>query len=258
MIDTAEAYGPGRSESIIGDVLGGLADGQRDGLTVATKLLPIAPAERVVAWACAGSRRRLQMGSLDLYYVHQVNPFVSPRRVGQAVRPLLDAGHVRRVAVSNHTIDQWQAFERGLRAKAIANQVRFSLVSPEPAEELVPYAVAHDRMIVAYSPIGQGVLAGRSPRSLPLARRARYVGPFSSRRMSLVASVQQALAEIALATGATPAQVALAWVVSHPNTIAIPGARTVQQLEQNVAAADLALSDDQLARLTHLARPLRG
>lgn len=254
MIDTAEAYGPGRSEAIIGDELGGLTDGQRAGLTIATKLLPIAPAERVVAWECAGSRRRLRMDALDLYYIHQVNPFVSPRRVGQAVRPLLKAGQVRRFGVSNHSIEQWQAFERGLGAKAAANQVRFSLVSPGPADELVPYAVEHDRLIVAYSPIGQGVLAGRSPSSLPRMRRVRLRGAASD-PATAVANLQQALAEIAIASGATPAQVALAWVVSHPNTIAIPGARTVQQLEQNAAAADLVLADDQLARLTELSRP---
>ena len=257
MIDTAEAYGPGRSEAIIGDELGGLTDGQRAGLTIATKFMPIAPAERIVAWECAGSRRRLRMDALDLYYAHWPNPFVSPRRVGQAVRPLLEAGLVRRFAVSNHSLEQWQGFERGLRAKAIANQVQFSLVSPEPADGLVPYAADHDRLIVAYSPIGQGILAGRAPRSLPRARRAQARRMLTSDGASAVAKLQQALAEIAIANAATPTQVALAWVVSHPNTIAIPGARTVLQLEQNAAAADLRLSEDDRARLSELAQPFR-
>ena len=251
MIDTAEAYGPARSEAIIGAELGGLADGQRAGLTIATKFLPIAPAERIVAWQCAGSRRRLRLDRLDLYYAHWPNPFVAPRRVGQAVRPLLRDGLVSRVAVSNHTIEQWQAFERGLGATAVANQVQFSLVWPGPARDLVPYAAEHDRLIVAYSPVGQGVLAGRDPKSLPLARRSslrRAGGP-------AVHAIQQALAEIAIRNSATPAQVALAWILSHPNTLAIPGARTVQQLELNAAAADLVLADDDVARLTDLAEP---
>jgi len=254
LIDTAEAYGPLRSERIIGEELGGLLDGQRADLIVATKLLPIAPAERIVAWSCAGSRRRLRVDQLDLYYVHWPNPFVSPRRVGQAVRPLLESGAVRRVAVSNHSIEQWQDLERGLRAKAIADQVQFSLVAPAPADDLVPYAAAHDRLIVAYSPMGQGLLAGRSLDSLPRMRRggARRAGGDGA---AAVAALQRALAEIAVANGATPAQVALAWVVSHPSTAAIPGARTVEQLEQNAAAADLVLSAEELARLTELARP---
>lgn len=258
MIDTAEAYGPGRSEAIIGDELGGLADGQRAGLTIATKFMPVAPAERIVAWECAGSRRRLRMDELDLYYVHWPNPFVSPRRVGQAVRPLLEAGYVRRLAVSNHSVEQWQGFERGLRARAIANQVRFSLVSPAPADGLVPYAAAHDRLIVAYSPIGQGLLSGRAPRSLPRMRQGQLRRLSAADGEAALTKLQQALAEVAVASGATPAQVALAWVVSHPSTIAIPGARTVEQLEQNAAAADLSLSDDQLARLTEASRPFRG
>jgi aryl-alcohol dehydrogenase-like predicted oxidoreductase len=251
MIDTAEAYGPARSEAIIGEELAGLSNEQRTGLTVATKLMPVAPAEPIVAWECAGSRRRLRVDALDLYYIHWPNPFVTPKRIGQAVRPLLRDGLVRRFAVSNHTLDQWQAFERGLGAKAIANQVQFSLLSPSPARDLVPYAAEHQRLIVGYSPVGQGILAGRDPKSLPLARRAslrRAGGP-------AVAALQQAIAEIAIANTATPAQVALAWVISHPNTVAIPGARTVQQLELNAAAADLVLADDELARLTELSAP---
>ncbi len=257
MIDTAEAYGPARSERIIGAELGDLLDGQRDGLTVATKLMPIAPAEPVVAWQCAGSRRRLQVDRLDLYYVHWVNPFVSPRRVGQAVRPLLEAGHVRQFAVSNHSVAQWQAFERGLGAKAIANQVQFSLVSPDPADDLVPYAEETGRCIVAWSPMGKGLLAGRDPASLPPVRRSMDGRVKGAHTSNALMELQAALAEIATSNDATSAQVALAWVISHPNTVAIPGARVVSQLEQNAAAADLVLADDELARLTELARPFR-
>jgi aryl-alcohol dehydrogenase-like predicted oxidoreductase len=257
MIDTAEAYGPGRSEAIIGEELGGLTDGQRAELTVATKLMPIAPAEPIVAWECAGSRRRLRTDRLDLYYIHWPNPFVSPRRVGQAVRPLLRDGLVRRFGVSNHSIEQWHGFERGLGARAVANQVRFSLVSPTPADELVPYAAEHDRIIVAYSPMGQGLLSGRDPSSLPRMRRMALAGARGVDLTAAVAALQRALTEIAIANSATPAQVALAWVIGHSSTVAIPGARTVAQLEQNAAAADLILSDDEVARLTELARPFR-
>jgi aryl-alcohol dehydrogenase-like predicted oxidoreductase len=254
MIDTAEAYGPARSERIIGDELGGLTDGQRAALTVATKFTPIAPAEPILARQCAGSRRRLRMDALDLYYAHWPNPMVSPRRVGQAVRPLLEEGHVRRVGVSNHSLDQWQAFERGLHATAVANQVRFSLVSPDPARDLVPYAAETGRLVVAYSPIGQGLLSGRDPKSLPRMRRSRRSASGGDGAVA-IAELQRALAEIAVANGATPAQVALAWVISHPSTMAIPGARTLEQLEQNAAAADLELSDADVARLTDAAAP---
>ncbi len=250
MLDTAEGYGPGRSERIVGEALAAIPADGHDGLTVATKLMPIAPAEPVVAWQAAGSRHRLGVDALDLYYVHWPNPAVSPRRIGQALRPLLREGVVRRVGVSNHSVDQWQAVERGLRAPVVANQVRFSLVSPEPADDLVPYALAHDRLIVAYSPLGQGLLtgAGEDGSSVTGFRsRSPAFREVSRRRAEPLVHVVR---EIAGTHDATPAQVALAWVISHPNTIAIPGARTVEQLEQNAAAADLELAPHEIERLT--------
>ena len=87
MIDTAEIYGPAHSERIIGEVLPQLPDEARTELTVATKFMPVAPLEQFVAWQAAGSRRRLGVDALDLYYAHWPNPFVSPRRVMQSVRP---------------------------------------------------------------------------------------------------------------------------------------------------------------------------
>ncbi|MDQ1323262.1 MAG: hypothetical protein QG587_597, partial [Chloroflexota bacterium] len=255
MIDTAEAYGPGKSERIIGETLPSLTDEQRAGLVVATKFLPIAPAEPIVAWQAAGSRRRLGMDALDLFYVHWKNPFVSARRVMQAMRPLVDKGLVRRVGVSNFTLAQWRDAEAALRAPAVANQVQFSLAAPGPAEELVPYAEAAGRVVVAYSPLGQGVLAGRTDWSgaglgRPQARLAR--------RRDGLDPMQVVIRRVAEAHGATPAQVALAWVISHPNTLAIPGARTIEQLEENAAAVDLELTEEELVQLTVVSRAFAG
>ncbi len=247
MIDTAEAYGPGRSERIIGEVLEGMPAEERARLTVATKLMPLAPAERIVAWQAAGSRRRLRQDALDLYYAHWPNPFVSVRRVMQSLRPLVAEGLVRRVGVSNYSLAQWQAAERALRAPVIANQVKFSLADPGPASDLVQYAAAMDRLVVAYSPLAQGLLAADQDwyavrdfrRMSRPARRTRGFEPLA-----------EAVREVAAAHDAVPAQIALAWVLAHPNTIAIPGARTLEQLELNAAAADLVLADDEMARLS--------
>jgi aryl-alcohol dehydrogenase-like predicted oxidoreductase len=257
MIDTAEFYGFGGSERIIGDTLADLAPADRAQLTIATKFMPIAPAEAIVRREAAGSARRLRDATLDLYYVHWPNPFVPPRRVGQAVRPLLEEGIVRRAAVSNHTVAQWKAFERGLRRPAIANQVKFSLVSPGPALDLVPFAADNGRIIVAYSPLGQGLLAGRDPSQMT-GMRAMGGAAWGRGRSDALATLRTAVAEIAAANDAEPAQVSLAWLMSHPSTIAIPGARSIKQLERNAAAADLVLSTDELARLTEASRPFRG
>jgi aryl-alcohol dehydrogenase-like predicted oxidoreductase len=259
MLDTAEAYGPGRSERIIAGALASIAPEAREDLVVATKFLPIAPAEPIVARQAAGSRRRLGVDAIDLYYAHWPNPFVSVRRTMQALRPLLDAGVVRRVGVSNYDLARWQEAERALRAPVVANQVRFSLLSPAPAGDLVPYAAAMGRVVVAFSPLGQGLLtrgpggAGERPRGVRAANRH-----FRPRSRARLAPVADALKEIAAAHGATPAQVALAWVIHHPNTIAIPGARTIAQLEENAAAADLALEDDEFERLSSVAGEAAG
>jgi aryl-alcohol dehydrogenase-like predicted oxidoreductase len=249
LIDTAEAYAMGRSERIVGDALAAM-DGAAGRVTVATKFLPLAPAEPVVARQAAGSRARLGTDAIDLYYAHWVNPFVSPRRPMQAVRPLVESGVVHRVGVSNHSLDQWREAERALRVPAVANQVRFNLADPAPARDLVPYAAEAGRLVVAYSPLGQGLLAGADgTRGGPKGIR-RMNRHFRDGARGRVAPLLAAVREIAAAHGATSAQVALAWLIAHPNTVAIPGARTVEQLEENAAAADLALTDEEHARLT--------
>ena len=252
MLDSAEAYGPGRSERIIAGALATVAPEARADLVVATKFLPIAPAEPILARQAAGSRRRLGVDVLDLYYAHWPNPFVSVRRTMQALRPLVDADVVRRVGVSNYSLERWMDAERALRSPVVANQVRFSLANPAPAQDLVPHAAAMGRIVVAYSPLGQGFLARRpdAAGSGERPRGIRAANPLSrSRGRAGLAPLTRELDEIAAAHGATRAQVALAWVIHHPNTIAIPGARTIAQLEENAAAADLVLADDELGRL---------
>jgi aryl-alcohol dehydrogenase-like predicted oxidoreductase len=259
MLDTAEMYGFGRSERIIAGALAAIPSENRDGLVVATKFMPVVPAEPVIARQAAGSRRRLGLDVVDLYYAHWPNPFVSARRTMQALRPLVDEGVVRLVGVSNYSLARWQEAERALRAPVIANQVRFSLVSTGPARDLVPYAAAMDRLVVAYSPLAQGLLtdglAESAPRPRGVRRTSSLFRPGTRRRLVPLAAV---LHEIADAHAATPAQVALAWVIRHPNTIAIPGARTIAQLEENAAAADLVLADDEFARLSDAAAAFAG
>ena len=256
LLDTAEGYGPGRSERIIGRTLPQLPDELRAPLVIATKFTPLVPAEPIVAWQVAGSRRRLGMDVLDLLYVHWKNPLVSARRVMQSVRPLVEQGVVRRAAVSNFTLGQWQEAEAALRAPVVANQVRFSLVSPAPARDLVPYAQERDRVVVAYSPLGQGLLAGRTDWSGAAFRR--FAGAARARGLGSLDPIRAALSEIAVAHDAAVGQVALAWVLGHPKTVAIPGARTIEQLEQNAAAADLILAPDEMVRLTGLAEAIQG
>ncbi len=247
LIDTAEAYGFGRSERIVGEAI----SGRRDGLVIATKLVPALPLASVVDWQVRGSLRRLGLESIDLYQAHFPNPFVSPRSTMAPMRTLLDQGLVHYVGVSNYSLGRWRAAERGLGHPVLTNQVRFSLATPLPHWELVPYARETGRVVIAYSPLGQGLLGGGhssvGPAPTDVRRRSRLFRP---RSLVLAESLLVALQETAAAHGATRAQVALAWLIGHGNVVAIPGARTVAQLEENVAAAELELSDAEMERLT--------
>src|SRR5690349_410944 len=254
LIDTAESYGPRTSEHIIGEALLTLDGATRRSLTVATKFTPLAPTEGIVRRQVRASARRLGVGATDLLYAHWPNPFVSVRRTMQSLRPLVEEGIVRRAAVSNYSLAQWQEAERALRHPVHANQVSFSLVKPRAAAELVPYAGAMGRLVVAYSPLGQGVLARVGAGQEGAPNPIRRVNPlWRGAAAERLLPVQVAVRDIAIAHGATPAQVALAWVVSHPNTVAIPGARTEAQLAENAAAADLVLDADELHRLAQAA-----
>ena len=248
-IDTAEAYGLGRSERIVGAAL----DGRPDDVIVATKLLPLLPLPAITAWRGRASRARLGVDAIDLYQLHFPNPIVPPRTTMRGMVRLLDDGVIRRVGVSNHSLRGWRVAERALGRPVVTNQVRFSLASPSARWDLVPYAHDRGRVVLAYSPLAQGLLA----RTVDEAGRdwtrtaARRRNPLAlERNRRRARPLLEALADVAGAHGATPAQVALAWVISHDNVIAIPGARTVAQLEENAAAADIDLSEPERDRLS--------
>ena len=134
----------------------------------------------------------------------------------------------------------------------ISNQVRFSLTHRSPESELLPWAQREGRVIIAYSPLGQGLLSGRYLDSAPTNFR-RFLPDFRASARQRVAPLVAALREIAGRHGATPAQVALAWLIRKPNVVAIPGASNLRQVEENAAAADLALTDEESERLSGFA-----
>jgi aryl-alcohol dehydrogenase-like predicted oxidoreductase len=249
LVDTAEVYGFGRSERIVGEAVAG----RRDGFFVATKLLPVLPLPALVERQARRSLRRLQMDEVDLYQLHAPNPVVPLRRAMIGFRRLLDDGLVRHVGVSNCSLAQWRAAEQGLGRPVLGNQVQFSLARPSARWSLVPWAQERDRLVIAYMPLGHGLLSGRYGEGATPTNAVRRMDPFfRSRHLRRAGPLLAALRDIAEAHGATPAQAALAWVIGHPNVVAIPGARTIAQLEENIAAADLELSAEERARLTDL------
>jgi len=246
LIDTAEIYGFGRSERIVGRAIAG----RRDEVFLATKILPVLPAGPVVGWRARGSLGRLGTDHVDLYQLHWPNPVVPARATAAELRRLLDSGVVRHVGVSNYPLAAWEELERELGAPVLANQVRYSLVDRRPEAELLPWAQAHGRVIIAYSPLAQGLLSGHyGPGRRPHGLRARTT-PFLPRNISALAPVLDTLQQVAAAHDASPAQIALAWCLRRPNVVVIPGASSVEQAESNAASADIELSDEEDEALT--------
>ena len=247
LIDTAEVYARGVSEMIVGRAL----EGRREEACVATKLLPTWPnADRVEEHGRL-SALRLRVEVIDLYQVHWPNPAVPLKSTMEGMRRLQAAGLVRHVGVSNFSAKRWQRAETLLGSPVLSNQVQFSLVHRRPDRHNLPYAQAHDRIVIAYSPLAQGVLGGRYDKDHLPPGPARRSNPLClpenlERATQLINSVRR----IASAHDATPAQVALAWLIAKPNVVAIPGASSVEQLRHNVAAADLDLDEKELEELT--------
>ncbi|HJW61453.1 MAG TPA: aldo/keto reductase, partial [Actinomycetota bacterium] len=224
--------------------------GARESVVLASKVTPTWPTRDRVAAAARGSLSRLGTDHLDLYQVHWPNPLVAQGSTMAGMRTLQAGGLIRQVGVSNYSLGRWRAAEAALGGPVVSNQVRYSLLTRRPERRLLPYAAAAGRLIVAYSPLAQGVLAAKyTADTAPGGVRAKNL-LFSAENLRRAEPVLAALRELGSAHQATPAQVALAWVVHHPGVVAIPGAKSVAQVESNAAAADLALAPDELAHLT--------
>jgi aryl-alcohol dehydrogenase-like predicted oxidoreductase len=250
LFDTAEIYGLGRSERILGRAL----QAHGDVPFVATKIFPVLPLAPVVEQRGVASAQRLGLRHLDLYQVHQPNPLVRDGTTMRGMRALQAVGLVGAVGVSNYSLERWRRSEAALGGPVLSNQVRYSLVDRRAERDLIPYAEDNGRVVIAYSPLAQGFLSGRydaSTRPTGLVRRRSKL--FRPDTLERGAALFAALRQVADAHDATPAQVALAWVVRHPNVVAIPGASSVEQVESNAAAADLDLDDDEIRALSDAA-----
>jgi aryl-alcohol dehydrogenase-like predicted oxidoreductase len=264
LLDTADTYGgAGRSEEILGEVLAG----RRDQVVLATKFglinrrgdseergLDSRPDN--IRFAVEGSLRRLGTDHIDLYYQHRVDRATPIEDTIGAMAELVQAGKVRHIGMSEAS----PATIR--RAHAVhpvaAVQTEYSLWTRDPEAEILPLVRELGIGFVAYSPLGRGFLTGQI-RTLDQLdaddfRRTnpRFAQDNLDQNLRIVAEVEA----VAAAAGATAAQVALAWLLAQGDDIVpIPGTRRVARLEENIAAAELTLSPDQLARLSAIRPP---
>ena len=260
-LDTADIYGPFTNEVLVGRTI----RDRRDDVFLATKFgfmrneegdfLGISGAPEYVRQACDASLERLGVEHVDLYYQHRVDPNVPIEETVGAMADLVKAGKVRHLGLSEaaaHTIRRAQAVH-----PIAALQTEYSLWSREPERELLDLCEEHRITFVAYSPLGRGFLTGRIRRPADLEETdGRHVLPrFSAENMDQNLPLLERLESIARERGVTPSQLAIAWVLAQAeHIVSIPGTRRRRHLEENLAAAEIELTEDELARL-HDAMP---
>ncbi len=258
LFDTAEIYGFGRSERILGAALAQ----SRESAFLATKLFPFFPVAPVVEQRAVASANRLGVRRIDLYQVHQPNPVIRDGTIMRGMRALQRVGLVAEAGVSNYSLARWRAAERALGGRVLSNQVRYNLVDRSAERDLLPFAASSGRVVIAYSPLAQGLLSGRYHRDSRPSDSLRSASPlFLPENLDRAAGLIATLREVADAHSATAAQIALAWAIRRPGVVAIPGASSVGQLESNVAAAGIDLAEDEYQALCAASdrfRPVTG
>jgi aryl-alcohol dehydrogenase-like predicted oxidoreductase len=246
-IDTAEIYGGGRSERLIGEAI----RGHRDEVVIATKVWPWNLSSRWVLRAADRSARRLGVDVIDLYQIHWPNPIFPIRNTMKAMKRLVQRGKVRTVGVSNFNLTKTKAAQEALSPLELAsNQVKYNLIDREIEAQLLPYAQSSNVTIIAYSPLAGSLFTGtytpqHRPTSLVQAANPR----FSSRNMKRITPLQHTLSSIATAHGKTPAQVALNWLISKPDVVAIPGAKKPEHVADSAGAAGWRLDESEAKEL---------
>ncbi|WP_024818091.1 aldo/keto reductase [Arthrobacter sp. 31Y] len=254
--DTAEIYGPYANEELVGEALAPF----KDQVVIATKFgWDIDPAERkpsgkvtsrpeVIKEVVEGSLRRLGVDALDLYYQHRVDPDVPIEDVAGAVKELVDAGKVKHFGLSEAAAGTIRRAHAVLPVAAV--QSEYSLWWRRPEEEVLDVCEELGIGFVPFSPLGKGFLTGTidASTSFESGNDIRSTIPrFTPEAMQNNQAVVDLLAGIAERKGATPGQIALAWLLAQkPWIVPIPGTRKLHRLEENLAAADVELSPAEL------------
>jgi aryl-alcohol dehydrogenase-like predicted oxidoreductase len=264
LLDTADIYGPHTNEQLVGQAIAE----RRDEVVLATKFGivrdPENPAARgvngrpdYVLSSCDASLRRLRVEHIDLYYQHRVDPDVPIEETVGAMAELIDAGKVRFLGLSEAGPETIRRAHEVHPISAV--QTEYSLWSRDVEDEVLPTLRELGIGLVAYSPLGRGFLTGQITSPDDLAeddfRRTspRFMGENFARNLQLLDRIR----EIAAEQDCTPGQLALAWVMSQSrppgDVVPIPGTKRRRYLEENVQAAELTLSAEDLARIDEVA-----
>lgn len=267
LIDTADVYSGGLSEEIVGEVL----KGRRDQVLLATKVRMVLSGDpndgglsrHHIIEGCEASLRRLGTDHIDLYQVHEWDGLTPLEETLEALDLLVRQGKVRYVGTSNYT--GWQLMKalgvadlRGL-PRFVSQQIYYSLHGREAEYELIPASVDQGLGVLVWSPLAGGLLSGKYRRDREAPAGSRQLTEWNEPPVydqDRLYDIVDVLVEIGDAHGVSAARVALAWLLGRPAvTSLVIGARTSEQLADNLAALDLTLGDEERARLDEVSAP---
>lgn len=272
LVDTANVYSEGGSETLLGKWLEGrreqvlLASKCRFGVTREAGPHEQGLSRKHILRACEDSLRRLRTDYLDLYQVHMQDSAVPIEETLRALDDLVTSGKVRYIGCSNYTgyrltESLWAADKRDLHPFASV-QLQYSLITRDAEREVIPACKAFGLGVLAWSPLARGFLSGKYQRSdapPPGSRLETWQDTWKATATERNFDLLDVVRELAAARGSTPGRVALAWAVSRPfMSSVIIGARTLAQLEDNLAALELVLTPAELQRLDEASKPAWG
>ena len=256
-LDTADVYGPYKNEELVGRAI----KGKRDKIVLATKFGivrdPTNPSARgvngrpdYIRRSCEGSLKRLGVETIDLYYQHRVDPDTPIEETVGAMAQLVQEGKIRHIGLSEASP---QTLRRAGKVHFItALQTEYSLWSREPEDEILPTCRELGVGFVAYSPLGRGFLTGQftRPEDFPEDDYRRFSPRFQRENFQKNLDLVRRVEDIAREKNCKPAQLALAWVLAQDkNIVPIPGTKRRKYLEENVAALDVKLTNEDLRRI---------
>jgi aryl-alcohol dehydrogenase-like predicted oxidoreductase len=255
-LDTADMYGMGRNETLVGKAI----KGRRDGVVLATKFgnvrgsngkfLGVRGDAPYVRECCDASLKRLGVDVIDLYYQHRVDPKTPIEDTVGAMADLVKAGKVRHLGLSEAAPT---TIRRAAKVHVIAAlQTEYSLWSRDVENEILPTVRKLGIGLVAYSPLGRGFLTGqiKSIDDLPADDWRRHIPRFQGENFQKNLDLVKKIEELAAAKGCTPSQLALAWVLAQgDDVVPIPGTKRIKYLDDNLGAVNVRLTADDLAQI---------
>ncbi|MFW9950852.1 MAG: aldo/keto reductase [Candidatus Thorarchaeota archaeon] len=222
-IDTAEAYGMGKAERIVGEVI---SEYDRDDLFITTKLYPMHLRYNAMKKAAYKSLKRLGIDHLDLYLIHWPSPLIKIKKQMQVLEDLVNEGKARYIGVSNFSINQFKEAQGYLKKiKLACNQIPANVSKQKHIHESLPYYIENDVILTAYSPLGHHGLN------------------------SIDEDLKVRLQKVAQNHNATIQQIAIAWLINHQNVITIPKAFKIEHMESNARASEIMLSREEIQLL---------